>query len=328
VTDRSTGDTSDAHVWAPAKGFEDFVRLCGCGHSHLRLLTDPDSFTVAQRGGRLGSVTLSDMAVGADVSLGCGDGCAAYRVFFVRSGHVEWTHRGVSMDGVAGSAAVYAPEGLRAMQWDEGTELLLFKIDWCAVEDALRAALGRQVTSQPDFTPLMLTNTAPARSWINMLMLFAEQFFDPDGLLQQPLAGMPFIDSLVRGLLLATEHPYRNALTAERHPVTPRAVRAAVDVIEAEAHLPLTLSSIAARSQVSVRSLQLAFKRHVGTSPMSYLRDVRLRRAHQTLLESDPSAVTVASVAFDWGFTNLGRFAAAHAARYREQPAKTLRRTA
>jgi transcriptional regulator GlxA family with amidase domain len=46
------------------------------------------------------------------------------------------------------------------------------------------------------------------------------------------------------------------------------------------------------------------------------------------LVESDPSVVTVASVAYDWGFTNLGRFAAAHAARYREPPAKTLRRTA
>jgi hypothetical protein len=38
--------------------------------------------------------------------------------------------------------------------------------------------------------------------------------------------------------------------------------------------------------------------------------------------------VTVASVANQWGFSNLGRFAAAHAARYREPPVKTLRRSA
>jgi transcriptional regulator GlxA family with amidase domain len=59
---------------------------------------------------------------------------------------------------------------------------------------------------------------------------------------------------------------------------------------------------------------------------MAYLRKVRLRRAHQTLLESDPSTTTVASVAYHWGFSNLGRFAAAHAARYREAPVETLRR--
>ena len=102
---------------------------------------------------------------------------------------------------------------------------------------------------------------------------------------------------LVRGFLLAAEHPHRDALMGRERSLTPRAIRTAIDVIEAEAHLPLTMSSIAARSQVSVRSLQQGFKRHLGMSPMSYLREVRLRRAHQTLIESDPSTVTVASVA-------------------------------
>ena len=32
-----------------------------------------------------------------------------------------------------------------------------------------------------------------------MLKLFAEQFFHPHGLIHQPLVGMPFVDSLVRG---------------------------------------------------------------------------------------------------------------------------------
>jgi transcriptional regulator GlxA family with amidase domain len=59
---------------------------------------------------------------------------------------------------------------------------------------------------------------------------------------------------------------------------------------------------------------------------MAYVREVRLRRAHQSLLESDPSTTSVASVAHRWGFSNLGRFAAAHTARYDEPPAATLRR--
>jgi AraC-like DNA-binding protein len=335
VTEQPTGEIGGtscaracARAWTPVQGFDDFVGRCGCGQPHLSLQSDPNSFAVTQRGGRMGSVTLSDMVVGSDISLGCGAGCGAYRVFLVRSGLAEWVHPGFSVDGVAGSAAVYPAEALGALHWAAGTEVLLFKIDRSALEDTLSDALGRQLSSQPDFAPLMPLNTASARSWLNMLVLFAEQFFHPGGLIHQPLVGMPFVDSLVRGFLLAADHSHRNALAGEEHSDTPRAIQTAIDVIQAEAHLPLTLSSIAARSQVSVRSLQQGFKRHVGTSPMSYLRDVRLRRAHQTLLESDPSTVTVASVAYDWGFTNLGRFAAAHTARYREQPAKTLRRTA
>jgi AraC-like DNA-binding protein len=60
---------------------------------------------------------------------------------------------------------------------------------------------------------------------------------------------------------------------------------------------------------------------------MAYLREVRLRCEHQTLLESDPSSVTVSSVAYRWGFTNLGQFAAARAARYGETPREALRRS-
>jgi AraC-like DNA-binding protein len=329
VTEPSTADASDAHIWTPVTEFDDFVELCGCGQQpHLNLLTDPDLFSTTQRGGRMGPVMLQDVVLGADTSIDCGDVCSTYRVFLVRSGRAAGKHRGLPAGGGAGTAAVYAPEGLSALQWDASTEILLFKVARHAVEDALSDALGRQLTSQPDFAPLMPTNTAATRDWINMLVLFAEQFFHPDGLLNRPMAGMPFVDSLVRGFLLAAEHPHRNALTGGEHLVTPRAIRTAVDVIEAEAHLPLTLSSIAARSQVSVRSLQHAFKHHLGTSPMSYLREVRLRRAHQTLLDSDPSTVTVASIAYHWGFTNLGRFAAAHAARYREPPVQTLRRSA
>jgi transcriptional regulator GlxA family with amidase domain len=161
-----------------------------------------------------------------------------------------------------------------------------------------------------------------------MLVLFREQFFRADSLLSQPMVGLPFVDSLVRGFLLAADHSHLDELREAGWLPAPRAIRIAIDLIESEAHLPLTLSAIAARSHISVRSLQQGFQRHLGTSPMAYLREVRLRRAHQTLLESDPSSVTVASVAYRWGFTNLGRFAAAHAARYREPPAKTLRRSA
>ena len=328
MTEQPTKDVTESRVWKTAREFEDFVQLCGCGQPHLALLSDADTFSITQRGGRMGSVTLSDMIVGADMSLQCGENCGAYRVFLVRSGRGEWVHRGKSVGGEAGSVVVYAPDGLARLQWDANAEVLLFKIDRSALEDALSDALGRRLTAQPDFRPLMPIDTAPGRNWLNMLVLFAEQFFHPDGLLKQPMVGKPFVDSLVRGFLLAADHSHRSALLDDLKPVPPRAIRTAIDVIEAEAHLPLTLSVIAARSQVSVRSLQQGFQRHVGTSPMSYLREVRLRRAHQHLLDSDPSTVTVASVAYHWGFTNLGRFAAAHAARYSEPPVTTLRRTA
>lgn len=324
---RPTAGASETRIWTPAKEFDEFARVC-CGRAHLRMLADPDSFSLTQRVGRIGPVALSEIAVGSDLPMDGDQVCGSYRVIVVQAGRTEAMHRGSRVIGGPGSANVFTPEGLGRGQWDAGSRMICFKIDRSAVDDALSDALGWQVTSQVDFTPVIPTNAPRAQSWIRMLVSFKELFFRSDSLLNQPLVGLPFVESVVLGFLLAAEHPHLDALTREERVGAPRAIRTAVDIIEAEAHLPLTLSSIAARSHLSVRTLQQGFQRYMGSSPMSYLREVRLRRAHEALLKSDPSMVTVASVAYQWGFSNLGRFAAAHAARYRERPTETLHRRA
>ncbi|WP_082952161.1 AraC family transcriptional regulator [Mycobacterium kubicae] len=294
----------------------------------MHLLTDPAEFSLTQRRARMGGVTLSEVVVDSDFSMDAGEVCGAYRILVPLSGRIEGLHRGFSLMGGPGAASVYAPQGHTAARWTAGTKLISLKIDRCAVDDALSDALGRQVMAQPDFTPVMPSGAAPTRSWINLVVSFKEQLFRPDSVVTQPIVGLPFVDSLVRGFLVAAEHSHHDAVTGADGLNAPRAIQTAIDIIEAEAHLPLTLSAIASRSHISVRTLQQGFQRHLDSSPMAYLREVRLRRAHQTLLESEPSTVTVASVAHQWGFTNLGRFAAAHAARYRETPTETLRRKA
>ena len=182
--------TEDPHVWIPVKEFDHFVELCGCDRPHLNLLTDPNAFSMTQRGGRMGPVSLQDAIFDADTSIDCGEECSTYRVFLVRSGRADGAHRGLPAGGRAGTAAVYAPEGVSALHWDASTEILLFKMKRHAVEDALSDGLGRQLTSQPDFEPLLPIHTPSARSWIDMLVWFAEQVFHPGGLIHQPLVGI------------------------------------------------------------------------------------------------------------------------------------------
>lgn len=327
MTESPTADASGAHVWRPAATFDDFARVC-CGRLHMHLLTDPESFSMCHRVGRIGAATISEVAVGSELSADAGEVCGAYRIVVLRSGHTEAVYRGLSLTGGPGAAIVYPPHGRASAKWSAGSRFISFKLDRSAVDDALSDALGWQVMSQPDFSPVMSTDSAATRSWINMVALFKDQAFRADSVLNQPLVGLPFVDSLVRGFLLAADHPHRDALAKDVRLFAPRAIRSAIEIIEEEAHLPLTLSSLATRTHISVRTLQQGFQRHLDTSPMAYLREVRLRRAHQALLRSDPSQVTVASVAYRWGFTNLGRFAAAHSARYRESPTETLRRRA
>jgi AraC-like DNA-binding protein len=327
VTFSNTADASSAGLWTTGKGPEGFVALSE-EEPYVELLSDPETFFVTQRAGGYGPVIVAENRIDADMDINCGALRSTYRVNVPWSGHFESTHRGSSLIAGPGTAVLYQPEGDAGSRWVAGSRLLSVRIDRRVVEDALSDTLGRQLTSQIDFTSCISTGSAITDSWVNMLSLFAEQLFRADSVLTQPMVGLPFVDSLVHGLLLAAEHPYRSVVAGEAQIIGPRPIRTAVEVIEEEAHLPLTVSAIAARCHVSVRALQQDFRRYVGTSPMAYLREVRLRRAHQSLLESDPSVTSVASVAYQWGFTNFGRFAAAHTARYDEPPAATLRRRA
>lgn len=327
MIDPRTAGVSDTGGWTTTKSLDDFAVLC-CQEPHLELRGNLDTFSLTQRTGGLGPIAFSEFVTDSDVFMDSGDHCSGYRINVVQSGRLESIHGKLSLCTGAGTVAVYQPDGYGAAHWTADSRMLGVKIDRAAVDDALGDALGRSLKSQVDFRPVTPIDAAPTQSWVNMLMLFADQFSRPDSLLRQPLVAGPYVDSLVRGLLLAIDHPHRDTVATGAGQAPPRAVRAAIDIVEDEAHLPTTVSSLAARSHVSVRSLQEGFRSYLGMSPMAYLREVRLRRAHQSLRESDPSEVTVSSVAYRWGFTNLGRFATAHANRYGETPSATLRRRA
>jgi AraC-like DNA-binding protein len=324
--DRRTATVSDTCGWTTAKTLDDFAVLC-CPVPHLELLSDPGSFSLNQRPRRIGPVTLVDLVATSDASLDSGEQCSGYRINFVLSGHLETVHRGSSVNAGAGTVAVYPPQGRARARWGGGSRMLAVKIDSDAVDDALSDALGHRLTSPPDFAHVMPTDAPFTRSWVTMVLMLARELVRPGNLLNQPMVGLPIADSVVRGFLLAADHADRGRIAAHAGQAPPRAIRVAIDILEAEAHLPTTVSSLAARCHVSARSLQEGFRTHLGIPPMAYLREVRLRRAHETLRRSDPSVVTVASVAYDWAFTNLGRFAAAYAERYGELPSDTLRRS-
>lgn len=103
------------------------------------------------------------------------------------------------------------------------------------------------------------------------------------------------------------------------------AVRQAVEYVHDRVAGPITVTDIAEAADMSVRSLQEAFRRDLGVSPIKYLRHARLERVRNDLLHADTDT-TVGAVAQRWGFAHLGRFSSAYAERYGEYPKATLRR--
>lgn len=120
--------------------------------------------------------------------------------------------------------------------------------------------------------------------------------------------------------------PHVDALPAALSLPRNTRLRAMVEHVHAHVREPVTVADLSRVSGLSVRSVQETFARVLGVSPLTYVREVRLDRVRQELLELDPQDVTVGDVARRWGFAHLGRFSAVYLDRFGEYPKQTLRR--
>jgi transcriptional regulator GlxA family with amidase domain len=105
----------------------------------------------------------------------------------------------------------------------------------------------------------------------------------------------------------------------------PPVLRQAIAFIHKNADADIGLEDIAAVGNVTPRSVQYAFRRHLGTTPLEYLRRVRLDMAHRDLQAADPASDTVNAIAGRWGFAHAGRFSLAYKAAFGITPSATLR---
>jgi AraC-like DNA-binding protein len=176
------------------------------------------------------------------------------------------------------------------------------------------------------FTSLVPESPATARN------LAATVDFVTSGLLASPeAAASPLLSGGATRLLAAvllTAFPHEADLPPERvlpGPGGTATLRRAMAFIDEFAGTDISAGDIATGAHVTLRAVQHAFQRHLGTTPMAYLRRVRLDRARQELRAASPAHTTVTEIASRWGFSSPSRFTAHYRAAYGELPRDTLR---
>jgi AraC-like DNA-binding protein len=274
---------------------------------------------------QFGPFALGDVAYGADVAMRTGD-IGAYHVDIVVSGHVALQQGNRRFVADADNAAVLRPmDDIVVDRMSADCRLFALKIDRSTLERHLESLVGAPVVSPVRISPTIDVTTEPGRAWADIIRLLGDEITNRSGLVYQPIVAERLCEATVTGLLLISDHQYRDALVRPGRSPGPGSVRRSIDAIQAHPEIPFTARTLADIAGVSVRSLQEGFRRHVGTTPLAYLRDVRLERAHEDLLRADPRTATVAEIAQRWGFVHQSRFAAAYRARYHASPSKVLR---
>ncbi|MCP4284864.1 MAG: helix-turn-helix domain-containing protein [Gammaproteobacteria bacterium] len=130
--------------------------------------------------------------------------------------------------------------------------------------------------------------------------------------------------NLVHQLLTATAMPEvesRNFLTARKRSVLNRAL----EYIDANLHLPVTIPELAKASGASIRALEYAFREYFDTTPKRYLRNLQLICLRRELQEVDQPTM-IQDIASKWGLWHMGRLSKDYNTLFGELPSATLKK--
>jgi AraC-like DNA-binding protein len=135
-----------------------------------------------------------------------------------------------------------------------------------------------------------------------------------------PAAPALVLEALIRSLAAAAEvtpsigHATAAYLLAETHRM----------VVEAAPDVP-SVAEVCARLRVSRRTLQNSFHLLAGTTPLDFMRAIRLNAVRDSLRNSDHFDLSVGQAASDSGFDHLSHFAQRYGALFGELPSRTPR---
>jgi AraC-like DNA-binding protein len=275
---------------------------------------------------RLGALTVGRLTYGRGVRLRTAD---------AENFHVNLPLRGraTSRSGPhgpvttgPGEGLVFSPDAPAEMAWSADCEQLCLMIPRARLEAELEQLLGRSLRGRLTFDFTADLRSPVGRRWRTVLDLLVDELDHPTDVGQDPRVGGHVEGLVLGGLLLGQPHNHHDAVVRDRPVKLGAAVKHAVELIEERPSEPWTTVRLATEVHLSVRALQEGFRRDLATPPMTYLRQVRLRRAREALVAADRDATTVGAVATGLGILHLGRFAAAYRAAFGEAPSDTLNR--
>jgi AraC-like DNA-binding protein len=220
-----------------------------------------------------------------------------------------------------GQTLPFSPNAPSQLQFDRAFGQRSVRLDIDSMESLCSRLLNRAL-DQP--LRLALRPFAPEleRAWQEAVRLLLR--YDELGIALPPAAAAHLEEFI--GTLILERHPhnYSDALSAPRQAAPPRLVREAEHLMRVQQ--PHTVSQIAKRLGISLRTLELGFREFRQSTPNQVLRQVRLDAARAEL-RAPSASTTVTAVALANGFPHLARFSSYYRSAFNEYPSQTLGRS-
>ena len=212
---------------------------------------------------------------------------------------------------------------IRAIDGTYSSVMLRFRAN--VVRKVLTALFGRQTLSGIDLAPVLDLATPLGQTLRLLARTIVSGMHDAQLLRRSPAASALLTEAALSLIFSGVPHGLTHRLDVDPPDVAARQIQKAIDFMQEHLHLPLTMLDVAEAAGMSQRSLQTGFRKYRDSTPVAYLRSIRLQAAHAELSRPE-NELPISEVALKWGFVHLGRFAAQYHAAFGAYPSETVRR--
>ncbi|MCB1661076.1 MAG: AraC family transcriptional regulator [Pseudomonadales bacterium] len=273
---------------------------------------------------RLRGMSLNFLSYGADIEIVPGTFQAFYMLEFPLSGSVSLEYGQSRYKTQPGLGTLISPHEAVRSRWSADCEQVMVKIDRKSLEGYLSQEAKIILTEPLEFEPLIDFTSAKGELIKDFILMLLKQADSCPDLIARKQVAIE-LERVFSALILNNlDHNYRQQLAIAERPIVPKIVSRAQKFIEDNFAECVTLEDIVEASGCSERALYSAFKQFLGITPLNYLKNVRFENVRAGLQQAGNKG-KVSEIAYQNGFTHMGRFSAEYIQRYNEKPSDTLR---
>ncbi|SFQ47603.1 AraC-type DNA-binding protein [Geopseudomonas sagittaria] len=266
-----------------------------------------------------GSLDLCRISYGSNVSVTSSGLNTCYHLQVLLKGHCLWRGHGNEHYFAPGELLLINPDDPADLTYSNDCEKFIVKLPVTALERVCSDNHWNKPIEGIRFSPRhSLQQLNGFSSLLNLVCDESERVHAPSRLREY------FTGIIATKLLELLD----NNIECEPFEESGSPFERVVQFIEENLKKNISLDQMAAVARMSPRSLYNLFEKRANTTPMNYIRRLKLERIHTYLSDPESKIRSITEVALDYGFLHLGRFAENYRNAFGELPSDTLRQHA
>lgn len=250
-----------------------------------------------------------------------------YLVQFVLSGRATFEQNGDIHSLTPGYLSVLNPDTAVRQITHSDCRHFTIKLDKAQLSQILASEIGghREALAFNSAPFALKGTTGSFARYVQQVCADLEE--TQTGLLHPKVVGS-LEDTLARLLLVSVPHNYSDAFSERaENTVAPYYIKRVEEFVRTRYRKKLSLDDLIKASGVSGRSLHSGFRKYRDTTPMGFLKSVRINTAHAALKNAGEKTTSVTDVALDCGFLSPGKFSQDYKRYFDVSPSVTLKQS-